>query len=140
MDHKLYYQQGYNLVAGALNQSGWKYIVPNDHPDMKNHTYGHSTFMYSNGERGGPLATYLVTAVERKELTLWMNTAAKRVIRNGGHATGVELECNGAGKSGIVSVTPGTGRVILSAGTFASAKLLLRSMPPRPHQSSERFC
>ncbi len=127
MDHKLYLQQGFDLIGGALNASGYKYVIPNEHPDQKNHTYGHSTFMYSGGERGGPLATYLVTASQRKEFTLWMNTAAKRVIRSGGHATGVEVECNGAGKSGIVSVTPHTGRVILSAGTFGSAKLLLRS-------------
>jgi cellobiose dehydrogenase (acceptor) len=35
--------------------------------------------------------------------------------------------------SGVVNVTPGTGRVILSAGTFGSAKLLFRSelIPPR---------
>lgn len=86
--------------------------------------------MFSNGERGGPLATYLVSASKRKELTLWMNTTAKRVVRTGGHATGVEIDCtpNASGHVGVVSVTPGTGRVILSAGAFGSAKLLLRSM------------
>jgi cellobiose dehydrogenase (acceptor) len=54
---------------------------------------------------------------------------AKRVIRTGGHITGVELECykGGPGHSGTVNVTPGTGRVILSAGTFGSAKVLFRS-------------
>ncbi len=130
MDHKLYYQQGFDMMAGGLSAAGYKYIVPNEHPDQKNYTYGHSTFMYSNGERGGPLATYLVSASQRKELTLWMNTVAKRVVRTGGHATGVEIECsatNPGGKSGIAQLTPGTGRVILSAGTFGSAKLLMRS-------------
>jgi len=116
------------MIARGLNSSGWKYIIPNDHPDQKHQTYGHSTFMFSGGERGGPLATYLVSASARKDkFTLWTNTAAKRVVREGAHITGVELECNQGGYSGVVKVTPGTGRVILSAGTFASAKLLLRS-------------
>ena len=78
------------------------------------------------------MATYLVTAAKREKFQLWTNTMAKRVIRTGGHITGVELECYkggaaGPGRSGTVNVTPGTGRVILSAGTFGSAKVLFRS-------------
>jgi len=84
--------------------------------------------MYSGGERGGPMATYLVSAYARKDFSLWMNTAVRRVVRTGGHVTGVELEClTNGGISGVVNLTPKTGRVILAAGTFGSAKLLLRS-------------
>ncbi|KAI0172237.1 putative cellobiose dehydrogenase [Hypoxylon sp. FL1284] len=129
MDGVIYLQQGFDVLGRGFNASGWEYLVPNDHPDRKNRTYGHSTHMFSNGERGGPLATYLVSASKRDEFTLWMNTTARRVIRESGHATGVEIECtkNAAGHSGVVSVTPGTGRVIVSAGAFGSAKLLFRS-------------
>lgn len=107
-------------------------MVPNDHPDQKNHTYGHSTFFIENAERHGPLATYLSTSMKRDKFKLWTNTAVRRLIRTGGHVTGIEIECSkggivGPGHSGIVNVTPGTGRVILSAGTFGSGKLLLRS-------------
>ncbi|RWA05321.1 hypothetical protein EKO27_g9788 [Xylaria grammica] len=125
-DGKLYLQQGFEMLTGGLDASGWKPIVPNDHPDQKNFTYGHATHMFSNGERGGPLATYLVSASERKEFTLWMNTTAKRVVRTGGHATGVEIECspNAYGHAGLVSVTPGSGRVILSAGGIGPADQL----------------
>ncbi|KAI0011650.1 putative cellobiose dehydrogenase [Xylariaceae sp. FL0662B] len=128
-DGKLYLQQGFETLTRGLEASGWTYLVPNEHPDRKNWTFGHSTHMFANGERGGPLATYLVSASRRKEFTLWMNTTARRVVRDGGHATGVEIECskNAAGYAGVVSVTPGSGRVILSAGTFGSAKLLFRS-------------
>lgn len=71
-----------------------------------------------------------------------MNTTAKRVVRTGGYATGIEIECtpNANGHSGVVSVTPGIGRVILSAGAFGSAKLLFRSNVlsfPRPMESKE---
>lgn len=128
-DGKLYRQEGFNVLASGFNQSGWQYIVPNDHPNMKNHTYGHTTYMFSHGERGGPLATYLWSASQRKNLfTLWTNTAVKRVIRQGSRAVGVETECYGdGGYGGTVHVTNVTGRVILSAGTFGSAKLLMRS-------------
>jgi len=127
MDGKHYLSQGFDMLGSSLGAAGWEYLVPNDHPDKKNRTYGHSTFMYSGGERGGPLATYLVSAVERKSFTLWMNTTVRRIIREGGHATGVEVQCSGAGHAGIVSLTPKTGRVIVSAGAFGSAKLLFRS-------------
>lgn len=130
VDGKRYLSEGFDMLGGSLGKAGWKYIVPNDHPELKNRTYGHSTFMYSGGERGGPLATYLVNASKRPNFTLWTRTVAKRVVRTGGHATGVEVECNGAGHAGIVNVTPKTGRVVLAAGSFGSAKLLWRSESP----------
>jgi cellobiose dehydrogenase (acceptor) len=84
--------------------------------------------MFSRGERGGPLATYLASASKRGNFKLWLNTAVKRVIREGGHITGVEVEAfRDGGYAGIIPVTSVTGRVVLSAGTFGSAKLMLRS-------------
>ena len=128
-DGKLYRQEGFNVLASGLLKNGWTYLdSPNAKNNLKNHTFGHTTFMFSGGERGGPLATYLVSATQRKGFTLWTNTSATRLTRNGGHITGVELESAGpGGKCGSVRVTPNKGRVIVSAGTFGSAKLLLRS-------------
>jgi cellobiose dehydrogenase (acceptor) len=127
-DGQRYYQQGFNMLANGLAAGGWKSVTANSVPDQKNRTYTHSPFMFSNGERGGPMATYLVTANARSNFKLWTNTAVKRVIRNGGHITGVEVEAfRDGGYAGVVNVTSITGRVILSAGTFGSAKLLMRS-------------
>lgn len=128
-DGKLYLDQGYNTLTGGLATAGWKYVVANDAPGEKNRTYGHPNFMFSGGERGGPLATYLATAVARTDVfSLWTDTAANRIVRNGSLATGVEVSCSaGTGYSGTVKLTPGTGRVIVSAGTFGSPKLLFRS-------------
>lgn len=51
-----------------------------------------------------------------------------RVIRTGSLITGVEVEAYGVGgHCGVVNVTLGTGRVILSAGTFGTPKILFRS-------------
>ncbi|KAH9908303.1 fungal cellulose binding domain-containing protein [Xylariomycetidae sp. FL2044] len=128
LDGKLYYQQGFEVLAGGLESGGWKQVVANEAPDKKNFTFSHTPYMFINGERGGPMATYLVTANERDNFDLWMNTAVKRVVRTGGHITGVEVEAFGdGGYEGVVNVTSVSGRVILSAGTFGSAKLLMRS-------------
>ena len=128
-DNVLYRDEGYKVLSGGLANAGWTgFDTPNDHPDQKNRTFGHTTFMFDHGERGGPMATYLVSAATRKSFTLWMETAAKRVIRSGGHVTGVEIECNGAnGHAGTIQLTPNRGRVIISAGTFGTSKLLFRS-------------
>jgi cellobiose dehydrogenase (acceptor) len=128
MDKQRYLQEGFNVISGGLKNSGWKEVVANNVPNQKNHTYAHTPFMFSNGERGGPMATYLVSANARSNFDLWMNTAVRRVIRTGGHVTGVEVEAFGdGGYAGVVNATQITGRVILSAGAFGSAKILMRS-------------
>lgn len=129
MDGKLYRQEGFNVLASGFNESGWTYVVPNEAETQKNRTYGHTTYMFSGGERGGPLATYLLTASQRRRLfDLWTDTWVRRVVRTGGHITGVELECKSeGGRTGIINVTAKTGRVVIAAGTFGSAKLLMRS-------------
>jgi cellobiose dehydrogenase (acceptor) len=123
MDGKRYKQEGYDLLSGALGADGWKYVVANDQANQKNRAYSHSPFMYENGQRQGPLGAYLPTALARKNFKLLMNTGARRVVRTGGKATGVELE---SGHCGTVNLNPG-GRVVLSAGAFGSSKLLFRS-------------
>ncbi|KAF2235834.1 hypothetical protein EV356DRAFT_98225 [Viridothelium virens] len=128
MDGVLHMPEGLDIVGGALGAAGWKNVEANQVPNEKTMTYSRSIWMYSNGERGGPMATYLVTANARKNFKLIMNTAVNRVIRNGSHITGVEVEnfLNG-GYCGTINVTANTGRVILSAGTYGSPKILFRS-------------
>jgi cellobiose dehydrogenase (acceptor) len=128
MDGKRYYQQGFDVLTRALRGGGWSEVTANNAPDRKNRTFSRAPFMFSGGERGGPLATYLTSAKKRSNFNLWLNTTVKRVIREGGHITGVEVEAfRTGGYQGIVNVTAISGRVVLSAGTFGSAKILLRS-------------
>lgn len=122
-DGKRYKQEGFNVLASAMGADGWKQVTANDVPDQKNRVFSHSPFMYEGGQRQGPLGTYLVTALQRTNFKLLTNTGVRRVLRTKGKATGVELE---SGYCGTVKLNPG-GRVILSAGTFGSSKLLFRS-------------
>lgn len=128
MDGKRYLEQGENVIAGGLAKAGWKKVTANNVPGEKHRTFSHTQYMFANGERGGPMATYLVSAHGRDNFNMWANTTVKRVIRSGGHITGVEVEPYASGGyTGIVNVTATTGRVILSAGTFGTSKILMRS-------------
>ncbi|KAF1994840.1 hypothetical protein P154DRAFT_475260 [Amniculicola lignicola CBS 123094] len=126
VDGKRYKQEGFEVLGKALSSAGWKQVTANNAPTQKNKVYSHAPFMYANGQRQGPLGTYLVSALTRKNFSLWTNTKVRRVIRTGGKATGVELDGGVGGYCGTVNLNPG-GRVILSAGTFGSTKLLFRS-------------
>lgn len=127
-DGKRYYQEGFNVLAGGLTAGGWSKVTANSAPDRKNRTFSNAPFMFAGGQRNGPLATYLTSAKKRSNFNLWLNTSVKRVIREGGHITGVEVEAfRDGGYKGIVPVTSVTGRVVLSSGAFGSAKILLRS-------------
>ncbi|KAF2276470.1 cellobiose dehydrogenase-like protein [Westerdykella ornata] len=126
VDGKRYKQEGFEVLSKALSADGWKQVTANNAPEKKDRAYAHSPFMYVNGQRQGPLGSYLVSALQRKNFKLWMNTAVRRVVRTGGKATGVELDGGNGGYCGTVNLNPG-GRVILSSGTFGSAKLLFRS-------------
>jgi len=128
MDGQRYLQDGFNVLAGGLRNSGWSEVTANSVPNRKNRTFAHTPYMFSGGERGGPLATYLVSANQRSNFKLWLNTSVRRLVREGGHVTGVEVEAfRDGGYKGVVPLTSISGRVILSAGTFGSAKILLRS-------------
>ncbi|OQO04051.1 hypothetical protein B0A48_10694 [Cryoendolithus antarcticus] len=126
-DGKTYLRQGFNSLATALSAAGWSSVDANANPGAKSKTYTQTPYMFSNGERGGPMATYLVEAMARSNFKLIMNTGVRRIIRTNGHATGVQLEpFNSNGKCGTINLTA-KGRVIVSAGVFGTSKILLRS-------------
>ena len=128
MDGIDYLPGGYNLIGSALAGAGWQNVTANSVPNSKNRTFTRGPFMYSNAERGGPLATYLSTASARKNFKLVLNTDVRRVVRSAGHVTGVEVQAyKSGGYTGVFNLTATTGRVVLSAGAFGSSRILFRS-------------
>jgi cellobiose dehydrogenase (acceptor) len=126
-DGVLYKPQGYDIISGALSASGWDSVVADDEPAAKNFTYSHPNHMFIGGERGGPMATYLVTANNRDNFELVVNTTVTRLVRNGGTISGVEIEpFLKGGQCGTVNINDG-GKVILAAGAFNTPKILFRS-------------
>ena len=128
MDGKRYLTDPFDVIRMGLAASNWTEVTANDVPAMKNRTYAHPPHMFSGGERGGPMATYLVSAMGRSNFHLWINTSVERINRVGGHAVSLDLVATSdGGRQGTVSLTPTTGRVVLSAGAFGTPKLLFRS-------------
>ncbi|CAL3966250.1 unnamed protein product [Diplocarpon coronariae] len=128
MDGERYIQSGFDTLRSGLAAAGWGSVAANDVPAEKNRTYAHTPYMFSNGERGGPMATYLVSATGRSNFEMWLNTSVERIYRDSGHATGLYVTAaNDGGRMGTVRLTPVTGRVIVAAGVFGTSKLLFRS-------------
>ncbi|KAG8629314.1 hypothetical protein KVT40_003179 [Elsinoe batatas] len=126
-DGKTYLRQGFSSIATALSAAGWSQVDANASPASKNRVFTQTPYMFANGERGGPMATYLLEASKRSNFKLLTNTAVKRVLRTGSKATGVEIEATSAdGKCGTIKLAT-NGKVILSAGTFGTTKILFRS-------------
>jgi cellobiose dehydrogenase (acceptor) len=139
-DSKLYLQEGPSVIMNGLTASGWEMTSFNDAPEAKYRSVGYSPYMFSNGQRNGPMATYLVNANERNNFDMWINTTVRRVVRDQGTVTGVELEpFLDGGYEGTLNLTTG-GKVILSAGAFGTPKILFRSMShPFSHLLSHKL-
>ncbi|KAL4912248.1 hypothetical protein BDW62DRAFT_206673 [Aspergillus aurantiobrunneus] len=127
MDGNIYLQEGPSVLMNGLTASGWEMTSFNEAPEQKYRSVGYSPYMFSNGQRNGPMATYLVTANERSNFDLWINTNVRRVVRDQGTVTGVEVQpFSDGGYEGLLNLTAG-GKVILSAGAFGTPKILFRS-------------
>ncbi|KAL4742454.1 hypothetical protein BDV11DRAFT_180893 [Aspergillus similis] len=126
-DNRLYLAEGPSVIMNGLLAAGWKGTTFNDEPEEKYKSVGYSPYMFSHGQRNGPMATYLLDAYQRPNFDLWVNTVVKRVVRDGATVTGVEVEpFNDGGYEGSLQLSEG-GRVILSAGAFGTPKILFRS-------------
>ncbi|EIW75667.1 cellobiose dehydrogenase [Coniophora puteana RWD-64-598 SS2] len=125
-DGDRYLEQLEPVVAQLLQDQGYSQITINDSPNSKDHVFGYSAFDFLNGKRGGPVATYLQTALKRSNVVYKDYTLVSNVVRNGSTITGVQTNDTSLGPNGIVPLTK-NGRVILSAGSYGTARILFQS-------------
>lgn len=134
------------LVDGA----GYAEVASlNAQADRKTHVFGPPQYDYtSQGQRGGPVTTYLQSALARPNFRLQSNVTVRRVLRTGATATGVlasvpargggvdvdvpiqlttTTTSNNTNTSTTTTTTTTTGRVILSGGAIFSPSLLMHS-------------
>ncbi len=109
------------LVDGA----GYEDVSFADEPDKKEKAYGRPVYNYIDGQRGGPVRTYLQTALLRKNFHLSTGVKVKHVNHEGGKASGVEIDL-GNGTTKAIRLAP-SGRVVLSGGALQSPQLLMHS-------------
>ena len=81
---------------------------------------------FIGGQRGGPVATYLQTALARQNFVYKDYVLVSNVVRNGSQITGVQTNDTSIGPNGFVPLTK-NGRVILSAGAFGTSRILFQS-------------
>lgn len=122
-DGQIYLPQGYDIMSRILMNNGWTSVVADDVPNSKHKVFSRPEHFYIQGERGGPMATYLVDASKIPSFKLLMNTGVDRLVRQGSKVTGVQVRGE---QCGVISLKVG-GKVILSAGALGTPKILLRS-------------
>ncbi|KAI4167693.1 MAG: hypothetical protein LQ343_007012 [Gyalolechia ehrenbergii] len=122
----IYYEQSdYNAAKQWLvNNAGYTELDINANAARKTKVFGHPAYDYANGRRGGPVISYLQTALKRPNFQLQSGTWVQRIVRTGSQATGVVVDVGGT-----TSTIPLTskGRVIVSGGALKSPELLMKS-------------
>jgi len=128
-DGERYLQSGYEaahqwLVEGA----GYSDVGLNDGAanHSKTKVFGHPIWYYENGQRSGPVKTYLQSALSRSNFAFQTGTKVLRVRREGDVATGVDVQTTGSNDSQSICIKEG-GMVISSAGALLSPQLLMWS-------------
>ena len=122
----IYYEQSGYVKAKQwlVTNAGYTELNINANSRQKTKVFGHPVYDYQNGQRGGPVISYLQTALKRPNFHLQSGTWVQRVVRTGGVATGVVAVSGGVTSTIKVSAT---GRVILSGGALKSPELLMKS-------------
>lgn len=107
-----------------VNGAGYQETAINGNPNAKTRVFGRPVWDYVNGQRGGPVVTYLQTALKRSNFKLQSGVHVQRVARDRGNAYGVVATVNGADVTIPLSAN---GRVVLSGGAIQSPAILMRS-------------
>jgi cellobiose dehydrogenase (acceptor) len=126
-DGKRYLQSGYEAAKQWLvDGAGYSEVGLND--DSCNHTktkkFGHPIYSYEDGQRSGPVKTWLQSALERENFSFKTGARVLRVSRDGDVAKGVEVQSTGDSLEYCVKEG---GQIILSGGAMLSPQLLMWS-------------
>ncbi|TDL21117.1 cellobiose dehydrogenase [Rickenella mellea] len=125
-DGKLYLEQTFPVMQKLLGNLGYSNITLNDNVNFRDHVYGYSAYNFQKGKRWGPVATYFKTASARSNFKVVYNTVVASVARNGSTITGVQTNNPLIGPRGFIPLNK-NGRVILSAGSFGTPRILFQS-------------
>ena len=123
----IYYEQsGYNAAKQWLGtNAGYKEVNINANPNSKSKVFGHPAYDYANGQRGGPVVSYLQTALKRTNFHFQSGIWVQRFLQTRGVATGIMVNST-AGVTSTIKLSA-KGRVIASGGALKSPELLMKS-------------
>lgn len=115
------YQVGKEWLVTGL---GYKEVDLNAAANSKTGVFGYPIFDYVNGQRGGPVITYMQAALKKTNFVYRTGAQVVRVERTGGQATGITVTYGG---QTLLIKTSAKGKVILSGGALQSPSLLYYS-------------
>ncbi|GIJ99447.1 hypothetical protein Aspvir_001579 [Aspergillus viridinutans] len=124
-DGRRYDQGMYTVLSSFLSGLGWKSVDQHKQPNEKHKAFSYPSWSVADGIRAGPVRTYLPLVQNKDNFTLRLQTTVRRLIRTGGHVTGVEVQ-NASGGIELIRIRPG-GKVILAAGALSTPRILFNS-------------
>lgn len=125
LNGQFYEQSGYEAAKTWLvDGAGYSEVNINEEADRKTAVFGHTEYDYNKAQRGGPVTTYLQSALARDNFSLKSNVTVIRATRTGSKATGVVATVDGVDTTIKLS---STGRVVFSGGAIFSPSLLMHS-------------
>lgn len=127
-DNQFYAQSGYAAVKSwIVDAAGFQDVSFASEPDNKYRVFGRPVYNYIHGQRGGPVMTYLQTALKRSNFLLQYGVRVKWLEQSRGVATDVVAEvAPGTAKTTCIALSA-NGRVVLSAGALQSPQILMYS-------------
>jgi cellobiose dehydrogenase (acceptor) len=121
-----YNNQAYDVISKFLVSNGWSHTDAIEKPNDKTDAFSYPPWsVTADGLRSGPVRTYLPLAQAKSNFKLELNTKVIRAVRTGSNITGVETETIDGARI-IYNVNAG-GRVILSAGSMSTPRILFNS-------------
>lgn len=125
-DGKSYSESVQTAVKDWLvGSAGYEDVSFADEPDKKTKAFGRPVYNYIDGQRGGPVRTYLQSALSRSNFHLSTGVHVQHVQQKCGKASGVVVKM-ADGSQKTIALT-GKGRVVLSAGAILSPQVLMYS-------------
>ncbi|XP_077993678.1 glucose dehydrogenase [FAD, quinone]-like [Glandiceps talaboti] len=116
-----------SVIAESAQELGYEMNDCNNCIDIVGFGYGQVTM--KNGKRESTATAFLNPIKSRKNLTIWTETVARKILFDGNTAT--KLEVTRKGTNGVVNITK---ELILSAGATGSPQLLMLSgVGPKEH-------
>lgn len=112
----------YDAFLEAGQQAGYKFNPDYNSGDPEGFVWTQYTHTHFFPLRCSTARAYLWPAMRRKNLTVWTNTTARRLLFEGTRVTGVDVL-----RSGTPATVHAGSEVILSAGAYHSPHLLLLS-------------
>lgn len=108
-----------------VGSSGYAEINIAERPSEKDGVFGRPVYNYINGQRGGPVRTYLQSALRRPNFRLVTDSRVKYIERSNQTASAVAVD-RGHGKTKTYKLRK-NGKVVLSAGALQSPQILMYS-------------